>query len=176
MTAMPQALIGVAIVVGVLLLVSAILGLVFFVSQAATSGLRAHYPATGKFDGPQWTLGYVQIGFMTYKNLVRVGASAGGLHIFIPAHQAIAIPWSELSLEPRTGFSFLPMVTLRAGRVPGQPIVILVRDTERLRELAGPAWPKMTEAASPAVAPYDSNAAASLKKLGSPWSRPRGDR
>jgi hypothetical protein len=175
---MPESLIGVVIVLGVLALLGAIFGLLFFVSQAATSGLRAHYAATGPFDGRGWALGYVKIGFMQYNNLVRIAANGTAVHLSIPGHQAIAIPWSELSVEPRAGllpFSFQPLVTLRAHRVPGEAIVISAETAARLRELAGPSWPEKKETA-PAAQPYDSSAVETLKKLGSPWSRPGGDR
>ena len=171
-------LVGGIVLLAAVLIGAIVLTLLYFLSGASTQPLAQHYATTGSFEETGGSLSYLRIGFMTYNHLGRVGGDARGLYLSLPGQPALFIPWDHLTVSEAPGFaqfSFDTMVTFRARRAPGTPIVIRGKIARELQQRAGAAWPRSPVAGKVADTPpaptadFDASAARELKKLGSPW-------
>jgi hypothetical protein len=80
-----------------------------------------------------------------YHNCLVVGATEAGLYLatfpFFPlAHPPLLIPWSEVSYSRKRMF-FFPMVRFELGMENAVPFWVREALAERLRNVAGAAWP-----------------------------------
>jgi len=80
-----------------------------------------------------------------YGRCLTVGANETGLYLatfpfFMPGHPPLLIPWSEVSYSKRKMF-FVPMVRFELGTEISVPFWVRETLAERLRNVAGKAWP-----------------------------------
>jgi hypothetical protein len=80
-----------------------------------------------------------------YRHCLTVGANEDGLYLatfpFFPlGHPPLLIPWNEVSHSKRR-ILFSPMVRFELGRETAVPFWVRERLAERLRNVAGKAWP-----------------------------------
>src|SRR5687767_6673439 len=114
---------AVVLLLALLIIGGAIVGSLAMLSRLMTLTLRQYYTAHVPFEGAWSLLGYVRIGLMTYRHLVRAGATRDGLYLKVPWQPPVFVPWSDLTASERPGLLDIH-VTLRAQRAPGTPITL----------------------------------------------------
>jgi hypothetical protein len=83
-----------------------------------------------------------------YGDELKIGANRKGLHLSAPLHPPLFIPWSEMSIREETAKAPILWTgppTFRIGfrGVPGVELVnVSVALTDRLKAVAGDAWPR----------------------------------
>jgi len=80
-----------------------------------------------------------------YGNCLTVGANIDGLYLatsplFRLAHPPLLIPWNEVSHSKRR-ILFFPMMRFELGRETAVPLWVRETLAERLKNVAGKAWP-----------------------------------
>lgn len=110
------------------------------------ASLSKSFHFRGKFPGPRWWGQSGQMRWIAgYRNCLVIGASEAGLYLatlpFFPlAHPPLLIPWSEVSYAKKK-LLFVPMVRFELGKEAAVPFWVRESVAERLRNVAGTAWP-----------------------------------
>jgi hypothetical protein len=110
------------------------------------AALAGKFRYRGKFNGPKWRgqSGKMR-GLARYRNCLVVGGNPEGLYlaVFFPfrmAHPPMFIPWNEVTLT-KSRVWFVPMVRFQLGRELSVPFWIRESLANRIRKVAGDAWP-----------------------------------
>ena len=110
------------------------------------ASLARKFRFRGQFHGSRWR---GQSGLMRwiagYHNCLTVGANENGLYLagfpfLLLGHPPLLIPWNEVSHAKRMTL-FSSMVRFELGRETAIPFFVRETLAERLRNVAGKAWP-----------------------------------
>jgi hypothetical protein len=110
------------------------------------ASLSKRFRLHGKFTGSRWWGQSAQMRWIaSYRACLVVGANEVGLYLatlpFFPiGHPPLLVPWSEVSQSKRR-LIFFTMVRFQLGREPAVPFWVSETLAERLRNVAGKAWP-----------------------------------
>ena len=110
------------------------------------ASLSKRFRFHGQFSGSRWRGQSGQMRWIAgYRSYLTVGANEDGLYLatfpFFPlGHPPLLIPWNEVSHTKRR-MLFFPMVRFELGRDTAVPFWVRESLAERLRHVAGKAWP-----------------------------------
>ncbi len=110
------------------------------------ASLSKRFRFRGQFSGSRWRGQSGQMRWIAgYRSCLTVGSNEDGLCLatfpFFPlGHPPLLIPWNEVSHSKRR-MLFFPMVRFELGRDTAVPFWVRESLAERLRHVAGKAWP-----------------------------------
>jgi hypothetical protein len=110
------------------------------------ASLSKRFRFRGQVSGNRWRGQSGQMRWIaSYGNCLTVGANEDGLYLatfplFRVGHPPLLIPWNEVS-HSKSRLLFFPMVRFEVGRKNAVPFWVRETLAERLKNVAGKAWP-----------------------------------